>query len=116
MLMGYYSSADFDFRINKNQVEDLRKEIKKMRLSEDKRPCFSNFLEDVKISDDGYLDYGDYYQKWYDDEDFVRFIRDYATNGTLKFCGEDSSEWGYEFSDGKVYRLEFVTQRGGLFL
>ena len=67
----------------------------------------------LKVDDDGFLEYEDYYEKHYDDDKFAWFLKDYATEGKLIYTGEDGERWGYYFDGkGKLFVLEFIEKVG----
>lgn len=121
--MGYYSLMELDGRIKENKVEELKKEIKKIeKLPDEKKPDFYHyFLVDMKIEKAENnvfyrIKWDDYYQKWYDDAKFVKFVAPFLTAQDIIFKGEDGETWGYRITeDGKIIILEAVLiERGEL--
>ena len=105
--MGYYENATFDFKIKKNKQKQLLKKIKEMSKDNPlKQWWFNENFNGIDKYD--YLDYRNYYQRWYYEEDFLKFIKDYAEEGYLTFLGEDSEISKYYF-DGKGEVYEVMT-------
>jgi len=109
--MGYYSYMD------SNNLEILNPEAVKGVISE------SSGIEDLHYfkvekhtSADGKESYslepedGDFYGKWYYQEDLVRDIAPYV-KGEIIYTGEDGEKWGYLIKDRKVYPINFEVKK-----
>jgi hypothetical protein len=124
--MGYYSQMEINLKVKKEKIEILRKEIERLNQEYEEKmrtrtgivdsDLIVYFLTELDIDDEGYFNFPIYYDKWYGNEEFVKFIADYVNEGTLIFTGEDGEKWGYMFDGkGKVYNLIFKTEKGELF-
>lgn len=119
--MGYSSAMECNVKIKLDRKEHFLKaveEAKKKRAEIQKKAGYNQeyefvdeFLLELEIAEDGNLEYDDYYQKWYADEEFVKFLAPYVREGTLRFVGEDGERWGYHF-DGKggIRLLRFIEE------
>jgi len=111
--MGYYSVAVFDFRLKPECIKQVREALKKWKqeLQSNSNNSFNfrdYFFTDLKIDNEGYFNYGDYYQKWYDSEDFALWLADKVERGRLTFDGESGEKWGYYFDGkGQVYEISW---------
>jgi hypothetical protein len=68
----------------------------------------------MSVTDEGYIEFINWCAKWHHTEIFALFLAPFVENGTMDFKGEQDEKWGYEFVDGKVYELKFITKRGKL--
>jgi hypothetical protein len=109
--MGYYTQLIVDVKIKKCRLPEFRRlvEMKKNDSSDNSR----YFLEDMIISDDGDIEYDDYYGVHYGDLEFAGFIAAFTEEGSIEFIGEDGERWGYHFcGDGRIRRIEYVQTIG----
>ena len=114
--MGYYSSMKAEYIINKDKVEELKTEIKRLNnLKDNEKPEFVDyFLDSVEIefsNKEYYLLWEDYNCKWYNDEEFIIFIQPFLDFNLhnfyeVYFRGEDSEDWGYKIYIDKIIHLE----------
>lgn len=112
--MGYYSQMEINIKIKSELIEKFKKKIEeiKNRKEKEKKEWEYRFIDDLEVVD-GYFDYPDYYCKWYEDENFVKFIKDFVEEGRIRFTGEDGEKWGYYFDGkGKVFNLVYKEEIG----
>ena len=90
--MGYYSRMELDGQVK--DLKGLKKAIKEIeKLPDKEKPTFYfYFLVDMKFEKwegNYYITWDDYYQKWYDDFNFVKFIAPFLEPQEIIFYGED---------------------------
>ena len=117
--MGYYSRMEFNGKVRKDKVEELKKQIEYLKsLPDDKKPDFYwYFMIEMKVEEDNegntWVTWYDYFQKWYNDLEFVLWISEFVEPQDIMFYGEDGEAWGYRIKeDGKVVELEMVIKEG----
>lgn len=107
--MGYYSKIEFGVKVKPNKIKALKTALKNVNPNKVEPDYLQSHLEGIEIID-GYLKLknGDYYRKWYQDEEMVKFLAPFLDEGTINFTGEDGEKWGYLF-DGKggVFHLDY---------
>jgi len=112
--MGMYSTLELMGKVKKDKVEELKQAIKK--LLEGKREEFDfvhYFLEDMKITQDSegnwWIEWDDYYRKWYDADNFVKFIAPFLEPQDIILYEDSNDVWGYRIrEDGTVAYLEMT--------
>lgn len=97
--MGYESNITLDVRLKDGVGDKLLAEMDEIGY----QGCFE--------IDEGYLMFTDSYGKWGDGSDMAKVLAKYVVSGRLEFVGEDDCRWGYEFENGMVYELEYITKR-----
>lgn len=114
--MGYYSNIRIDLKIKPKARPKIRRIINQFNNTpnDNHEEWKHYFLYDIKIEDDGYITLDDYNRKFYHDDEFVLWLKDYCTKGTIQFVGEDGERWGYDFDgEGNVYELEYPPPKRG---
>ena len=110
--MGYYSSIEFDGRVRKDKIKEFNENFKKL---EDEWENGSNpqgwvgYYIGLRADEEGYVYFedGDYYGKFYDNEELIGFLLKNGFVGDVKLVGEDGHGWGYMITeDGRVLKLE----------
>jgi hypothetical protein len=108
--MGYYSSIDDTPSIKK--IEEFEKV--KSEMSEDKTAWW-RFWEDVVFDKQmNRIWFEETNQKFYEAEEFVKWLNQFEPSGRLMFQGEEGEYWGFEFDNGKVFVIEtdIIHKRG----
>jgi hypothetical protein len=95
-----------------DKVEELKKEIEEIKkIPIDKQKDFMKyFIVDMEIVENEFgvfIDWEDYYQKWYDSDGFVRFIKKYLKPQDIIFT--DSGVWGYRIREDETAVRLFST-------
>lgn len=104
--MGYESMLEITNQVKPDKVKEARKALQMLLMNQD----VSNW--GMKINTDGTIELEEWYGKFYDDDQYVRTLLPFLTNGCWYFTGEDGSKWGYEIEDGKLYNLISKWERG----
>jgi len=112
--MGMYSTLEMMGKVKKDKVEELKQGVKK--LLESKKHDFDfvhYFLEDMKITQDSegnwWIEWDDYYRKWYDADNFVKFIAPFLEPQDIILYEDSNDVWGYRIrEDGTVAYLEMT--------
>ncbi len=104
--MGYHSQMDINLHIKPSLIKKFIALVKRKR--EEKSELARYYLEDLLI-EEGQIRFIEYYNKWYGDGEFARFLAPYVQEGSLVFRGEDGINWGYWFDGkGNVQIIEFI--------
>ena len=113
--MGYYSEVVFkNIKILKDKIGEFNKEIKALKISKNAPEWVSEF-GDIKANNDGSITLEYDYGKFYDDENFAKFLSRFVNSGEIIFYGEDGTIWGYRFENDKILKLEtMLVERGVL--
>jgi len=109
--MGYYFTMMGDLKIKKEKIKEFKEKLKEIKKKADKEEFyFVNYFfgDDFSIDEGGWLNWEEYYGKWYGDEEFVKFIKDFVEETRIYFVGEDGQQWGYYFDGkGRVFMIGF---------
>ena len=106
--MGMYSVMELSGKIKKGKEKELKEAVKKLLKQENAPDFVRYFLEDMKISN-GYIEWDDYYQRWYYEDEFVKFIAPFLEPQDIIFYADDGIVWGYRIKkDGSVWELEMI--------
>lgn len=118
--MGYSSYLVCDFRVLPERKNNFLKAVEnaKKQWEETKNPKLefveTYFDDEFLLLDDGYFEYFEHYGKWYNDEEFAKFLTPYV-RGRLIYEGEDGNKWGYYFDgDGCCYDIQYVEAIGNI--
>lgn len=109
--MGYHSDLFIDVKIRKEKIGEFIQKLEDYREDKNIKEKYWE-IEDLKIDNEGFIEYEDYNAKWYNIDDLIKFLKGYTTNGTIKLIGEDNERWGYEFYNDAVYEIEYIEERG----
>jgi len=67
-------------------------------------------LSRFTVEDDGDIHPDEWYDKWQEDESWIRVLAPYLKNGYSMFRGDDS-DWGYVIEEGKAYQTLIIYQK-----
>jgi hypothetical protein len=112
--MGYESVLEIrGAAVRKKHIEAVRAAIRKARRK--KEPSdLQRHLAEMTVSDDGDIEFEEYWGKWYGSDELALFLAPFVLAGQMHLHGEDGDCWGYEFDGkGKVYELTIVWCRTG---
>jgi len=125
--MGYYSTLDVGFTINKTKVKLLRIELKRLsELPEDEgRPVLGasepttdlilkDQLANTSVEDNGTFYFPEHYAKWYNTEVLATFFARFSRSGKIEFAGEDGTKWGHMWQNRKVFDCVYKMSQGTL--
>ncbi len=95
--MGYYSTLSFE--ADKGTEVEPFVVTEYQTLPDGSKPDYWYGWEGVSVDAQGNIEEpsSDYYQKWYNDDMFVKLLASRMKSGRiiLRFEGEDGSQWGY---------------------
>jgi len=120
--MGYYSSMSGDLKIKKDKIQEFKDAVLKLQQDTKQETPKQDFVwfffgeendSEWNVDENGWLEWEDYYQKWYESDDFAKFIKEYVEECEVHFVGEDGERWGYTFDGkGKCWLKEYKEERG----
>jgi hypothetical protein len=102
--MGYYSTIEELPKINK--VKEFIEAEKEMNERVDELAWWSFWENNFSINEQGYLRVEEYNSKFYESDDFAKWLLQFEPVGRLSFRDEEGEIWGYVFEHNKVYFLE----------
>jgi len=112
--MGYYSTAEFHFRIKPEHIEAIRNILK--QRSDKLLDEVDTSLARLKINERGEIEPKEedsYHEKWYHTDEMANFFGAFSEEGYMMFMGEDGNLWGYEFDgEGNVFIRNVRMERG----
>lgn len=101
--MGYYTEIDIALKANKNKIAELRQKIEalKRKAQTGKGAEWFFYYGDIRITEDNSIEFTEYSRKWYEEEQFYNFIKDFVEEGFIQGHGEVMDDvWRVVF-DGK---------------
>ena len=99
--MGYYSTIDINVKVLPQHIAKVREIVSKEYNNYKKEgDSWKFWFCPFDVTDDGSIEFGDYNAKFYKDSQFAEWLKEFCSEGTITFDGEDETGWGYEF-DGK---------------
>lgn len=103
-----YAIAELELKVKKDKIKELREIIEEVRNRMDLKVEFPEwYIEYIRLGNDRYIEYEDYYQKWYDIDKFLKWLLPYLENGSYVILDwEDGDLKKYEVIDNKLYRSE----------
>ena len=112
--MGYCTTVVMDLKVQTKKVRKFRKLIARMKAKCSMTDWFG-YYGDIQVADDGAISFEYEDRKWYSEQDFYDFIKNYVTKGTITGAGEDVDDrWQVEFDgDGhwEILKMVFLTNR-----
>ena len=117
--MGYMSEIEINVKVRPEELKSFRRAVGRetgvVRTWPTRRQRACRWmLYDLDISDDGTIGFRNPWGKWYQDIDFVDFLKRFVTKGTVRFHGDDGAIWGYLFNgNGGVKPLDSRTEGAG---
>lgn len=105
--MGYQSKLNIAkgrMQIKTELLKKALREIKEKQKDED----IGCYLEQMEIDNEGYIDFPEYYQKWYCSTMLFSFLAPFLENVIIEFIGEDGESWGYEINEGILYHIRIT--------
>ena len=113
--MGYYTTMEISVEIKKEKINEFRSLIESKR--NDDTELSQNFLQDIKVNEDGSLEFEECYGRHYGDKDFVKLLAPFVEEGYVEFFGDDGARWGYHFcGDGRVKHIVYESKIKGFFI
>jgi hypothetical protein len=87
----------------------------KEKLDKGKNVDWFSYYSDIEIDDEGNIDFVESYRKWYEQEKFYDFIKDFVEEGNIAGQGDEFLDiWKVVF-DGKgswkMQGIEFVDEK-----
>jgi len=103
--MGYYTQIYVNLKVKKQKIEEFKSKIEELKekVRNGTLPDGNWFwwYEDISVAEDGSIEFTDYTRKWYEEERFYNFIKDYVEQGYIEGYGEEFGDiWRVVF-DGK---------------
>jgi len=110
--MGYDSDLTGSLEVKQDKLNEFKEEVRLLKGMANP-PWWTNyFLDDMKIDEDGIIEYDDYYGTWYESSEWAKWIKDYIRDTEIVFIGEDSERWGFKFENGRCFELVFQAEKG----
>lgn len=99
--MGYYSTMSYEVMPG-TKVEPFT--VSEDTLGFDGKEVEWYGFEGAEVDEDGCIDLGDYYSKFYDDKDFAKLLASKMKKGRVKlmFTGEGGERWSYTIEPNAV--------------
>lgn len=95
------------------QLDAVKEALRNKGVEPDGEDDVIDFLAAVEeITEEGYIRFTDYDQKWHGHNVFAKFLEQYVDPQgieTLSFCREDDYKWGYYYIEGKMYMKQDFT-------
>ena len=110
--MSYYATLTELPRIKPACVPIVRDiiEAAKNKVVSGHAEGFESVLSRFVVEDDGDIYPDEWYDKWQEEEKWIRVLAPYMKYGYILFRG-DESDWGYVIEEGKAYHTLIIYQR-----
>ena len=85
-------------------------EAAKRKVAKGHAEGYEEELSRFMVEEDGDIHPEKWYDKWDNDEDWIRVLAPYLRNGYILFRGDDA-DWGYVIEDGRAYHTLTIYQK-----
>mgnify|MGYP000898610205 CR=1 FL=1 len=98
--MGYYTSVLVNLTVREDRLQAFHCAVEEMKGKTGQEAEWFRYYDDLRIGDEGAVEFGDYYRKWYDSEQFYEFIKDFVKSGEITGYGDEFENYWRIVFDG----------------
>ena len=98
--MGYYTTVALNLVVKEEKIEAFNCRIEEMKIATDLSSKWFHRYDDLTLNPEGVIQFEDYYRKWYDDEEFYNFVKEYVKSGEIVGYGDEFEDYWKIVFDG----------------
>jgi len=98
--MGYYTTISVDLAVKEEKIEAFYRKLEEMRSVTDPVKQWFRCYSDLTVDENGAIQFEDNYRKWYGEEEFYNFVKEYVTSGEIVGYGDEFEDYWKIVFDG----------------
>ncbi len=105
--MGYHTSVLVNLTVREDRLEAFHRSLEDMKK---KTAEWFRYYDDLRVGEEGAVEFNDYYRKWYDSEQFYEFIKDFVKSGEITGYGDEFEDyWRIVFDGNGGWKRQVAT-------